>query len=404
MAAAAGNGGGGQVSATQINQMQRAAVLKYAVEMTQQIFSTTIATLTNGGGNNVINIPCRNVGLVKRFIVEVSGTGTANTATATATAYGLAKALTNVTFTDLNNNQRISTDGVHLSALKQVKAREIALSAQPISTVSTDAMLAGQFIASGSSPNFPVIVYPLPTTGGLAFRAVFEIPLAYSDDDLRGAVYLNVVNSTAQLSLTLNPAFFAATSATDTTPNVWSSGANPQGTVTNLTVAVYQVYLDQLPVGKNGVILPALDLSTVYELKFTNLTGQAVSQDFPYAYTNFRDFLSTLVTWNSAGATAGLKNGSDVNYWALQSANFTNIWKIDALLAAQKTREIIGADLPLGTYYFSHRKKPLSTIQYGNLELILNAASLTAGVSYQNVYVEDFALVNALTQAGSLAT
>jgi hypothetical protein len=249
-----------------------------------------------------------------------------------------------------------------------------------------------------------VVVYPLPTTGGLAFRAVFEVPLAYSDDDLRGAVYLNVVNSTAQLSLTLNPAFFAPTSATDTTPNVWSSGANAQGTVTNLTIAVYQVYLDQLPIGKNGVILPALDLSTVYELKYTNLTGQAVAQDFPYAYTNFRDFLSTLVTWNSTGATAGLKNGSDVNYWALQSANFTNIWKIDPLLAAQKTREIIGSDLPLGTYYFSHRKKPLSTIQYGNLELILNAATLTAGVSYMNVYVEDFALVNALTQAGSLAT
>jgi hypothetical protein len=107
--------------------------------------------------------------------------------------------------------------------------------------------------------------------------------------------------------------------------------------------------------------------------------------------------------FNSTGATAGLKNGSDVNYWALQSANFTNIWKIDPLLAAQRVREIIGSDLPLGSYYFSHRKKPLSTVQYGNLQLNLNPASVTAGSSYQNVYVEDFALVNALTQAGSLA-
>jgi hypothetical protein len=168
-------------------------------------------------------------------------------------------------------------------------------------------------------------------------------------------------------------------------------------------VTIYQVYLDQLPIGQNGVVLPTLDLSTIYELKQTALTGQAVAQDFPYPYANFRDFLSTLITWNSTGATAGLKNGSDVNYFALQSANFTNLWKIDPLLAAQKTREIIGCDLPLGTYYFSHRKKPLSTVQYGNLELILNAASLTAGSSYLNVYVEDFALVNALTQAGSLA-
>jgi hypothetical protein len=399
----AASGSSGQMSPQQINALQRQTVLRNSVEMTQQIFSTTIAAAITSA-NNVLNINPRNVGLVKRFIVEIAGTATANTGAGTSTVYGLAKLLSNVQFLDLNNNVRINTDGVHLSALKQVKNREIALSAQPISTSATDAMLAGQFVSSGTAPNFIVINYPpAPATGGSAFRAVFEIPLAYSDDDLRGAIYLNVVNATAVLQLTLNPNAFATTSATDTTGNVWSSGANPQGTITNTTVTVYQVYLDQLPVGQNGVILPTLDLSTVYELKMTTLSGQVVALDFPYPYANFRDFLSTLITWNSTGATAGLKNGSDVNYFALQSANFTNIWKIDPLLAAQKTREIIGSDLPLGTYYFSHRKKPLSTVQYGNLQLILNAASLTAGVSYENVYVEDFALVNALTSAGSLA-
>jgi len=392
----------GQMTPQQINALQRQAVLRNSVEMTQQVYSNTLAGPIVAG-NNVINISPRLVGLVKRFIVEISGTATANTATASATQYGLSNLLTNVTLTDLNNNQRINTSGVHLSIIKQLKNREVSLSASPISTVSTDAMLAGQFIASGSSPNFPVIVYPLATTGGLAFRAVFEIPLAYSDDDLRGAIYYNVINATSTLTLTLNPTAFSANAATDTTGNVWTSGANPPGTITNLTVTLYQVYLDQLPVGNQGVVLPTLDLSTVYELKTTTLTGMVVTQDFPYPYSNFRDFVSTIVTWNSTGATAGLKNGSDVVYWALQSANFTNIWKLDPLLAAQKTREILGCDLPLGTYYFSHRKKPLSTIQYGNLQLILNAASVTAGLAYENVMVEDFALVNALTSAGSLA-
>lgn len=386
----------------QINAAQRQAVLRQAVEMTQIIAQTTIAGPIVQG-NNVINFNPRNVGLVKRFILEISGTATANTSTATATVYGLSRLISNLQFTDLNNNVRINTDGVQLTILKQVKAREVALSALPISTVSTDAMLAGQFVASGASPNFPVIVYPLPTTGGLAFRAVFEIPLAYADDDLRGAIYFNVINSTAVLAVTLNPACFSANAATDTTGNVWTSGAVAPGTVTNVTLTLYQVYLDQLPQGNNGVILPTLDLSTVYELKVTTLTGQSVGQDFPYPYANFRDFLSTMVTFNSTGLTAGLKNGSDVNYFSLQSANFTNIWKIDPLLAAQKFREIVGADLPLGTYYFSHRKKPLSTVQYGNLQLNINPASVSAGAAYQNVYVEDFALVNALTQAGSLA-
>lgn len=392
----------GQMTPQQINALQRQAVLKNAVEMTQQVASVIVAAPT--AGNNVVNFNPRNVGLVKRFLLEISGTATSNTAAASATAYGLSKLISNIQFTDLNNNVRINTDGVHLTVLKQVKTREIGLSALAISTVQTDAMLAGQFISSGSAPNFPVVNYPpAPTTGGVPFRAVFEIPLAYSDEDLRGAIYLNVVNATAQLSVTLNPNAFSANAATDTTGSVWASGANPAGTITAVTLTLYQIYLDQLPVGPKGVILPSLDLSTVYELKQTNLTGMVVTQDFPYPYANFRDFLSTLVTFNSTGATAGLKNGSDVNYWALQSANFTNIWKIDPLYAAQKTREIIGADLPLGTYYFSHRKKPLSTVQYGNLQLMLNPASVTAGSGYENIYVEDFALVNALTQAGSLA-
>lgn len=391
----------GQMTPQQINALQRSLVLKNSVEMTQIISSQTIAAPS--AGNNTVNFTPRYVGLVKRFILEITGTATAVTSTSTATAYGLSRLISNLQFNDLNNNIRINTDGMHLTVLKQLKAREVSLSAAPISTVSTDAMLAGQFISSGSAPNFPVIVYPLPTTGGLPFRAVFEIPLAYSDDDLRGAIYLNVVNATAQLSVTLNPNAFSPNAATDTTGSVWTSGSVAPGAITNVNLTLYQVYLDQLPVGQNGVILPTLDLSTVYELKQTNLTGQSNAQDFPYPYANFRDFLSTLVTWNSTGATAGLKNGSDVAYWALQSANFTNIWKIDPLLAAQKTREIIGCDLPLGTYYFSHRKKPLSTVQYGNLELILNPLNVTAGSSYENVYVEDFALVNALTSAGSLA-
>lgn len=393
---------GAQMSPQQVNGLQRSLVLRNAVEMTQIVYSNILAGPI-ATGNNVIVVAPRNVGLVKRFIVELAGTATAVTSTSTSTVYGLSRLLSNVQFLDLNNNVRINTDGLHLSVLKQVKARETAISAMPIATISTDCMIAGQFIASGSAPNFPIVVYSLPTTGGLAFRAVFEIPLAYADDDLRGAIYFNVVNSTAQLLLTINPSAFSANAATDTTASVWTSGAVAPGSITNLTTTVYQVYLDQLPVGQKGVVLPTLDLSTVYELKQTNLTGQSLAQDFPYPYANFRDFLSTLVTWNSTGLTAGLKNGSDVNYWALTSANFTNIWKIDPLLAAQKYREIVNSDLPLGTYYFSHRKKPLSTIQYGNLQLNLNAATITAGSAYQNVYVEDFALVNALTQAGSLA-
>lgn len=377
-----------------INAAQRAAVLQGSVEMTQQIYSQLFSALA--AGSNVINIVPRNVGLIKKFIIEISGTFTATGASA-ATAFGLANLLSNVTFTDLNNNQRINTTGWHLSILKQMKHRGQDFSSNPVTTAQSDAMIAGEFAAGGAAPNFAVINYPLPSTAAASFRAVFEVPLAYSDDDLRGAVYANVVNATMNLQLTVNPT--PAPNSADNTSSVWGTATGP---LSNVTVTVYQVFLDQLPVGKNGVILPILDLSTVYELKSTTFTAMAAGQDFPVPYANFRDFLSTLAVFNSTGATAGLKAGSDVNYFALQSANFTNIWKKDPLLVAQQVREIMGSDLPLGTYYFSHRRKPISTTQYGNMELILNPASVS-GSPYLMIGWEDFALVNTLTQAGSLS-
>lgn len=390
-----GGGGGSQMSPQQLNSLQRAAVLSAAVEMTQQIFTTTIATL--GATNNVINVPFRNVGLIKRFIVEITGTYT-SVGAAAATAYGLANLISNVTLTDLSNYQRINTNGLHLAFLKQAKHKSGDPSSAPLSTAQSDAMIAGEFVASGTAPNFPVIVYPLPSTAGASFRAVFDVPCAYSDDDLRGAIYANVVNATGQLQITLNAN--PSPAGSDNTQAVWGTAT---GALTAVSIVVYQVYLDQLPVDQNGkVILPALDLATIYELKNTVFTGIPSGQNFPFPYANFRQFLSTLVTFNSTGATAGLKNGSDVTFWALQAANFVNLWQIDPLLAAQKAREIVGFDLPLGTYYFSHRRKPISTTQYGNMELVLQAASVS-GSPYATVYWEDFGLINVLTQAGSLA-
>jgi P3 major capsid protein len=231
------------------------------------------------------------------------------------------------------------------------------------------------------------------------FRAIWELPLAYSDDDLRGAIYANVVNAVMQLQLTLNNNPFVA-GGTDNTFAVAEKGTLSY--LGNITVQVYQVYLDQLPIGKNGVVLPILDLSTVYEIKNTTFTAITPTQDFPIPYANFRDFLSTFALFNSTGLDTNPGDGSDVSYWALQSANFTNLWKLDPLTAQMISRQIIQTDWPKGLYYFSHRRKPISTTQYGNMELILNALAASAS-AYVAVGWEDFALVNTLTQAGSLA-
>lgn len=380
-----------------INARVRAALLAQSVEMKQVIFSGQLSA-AQAAGQAPLNIVPRSVGLVKKFIVEISGTANNTDAAnaATISDIGLDNLLNQTNgavFTDLQNNVRIQTAGWHLGRVFRAKHR----------WGMADALLSTALIEAGVDGNiFPITVAPTGFAHGTAqpFAYTFEIPIAYSDEDLRGAVYLGVVNAVAQLQLNLNVAPFAAAGA-DSTTAVWKGAT---GNLSNVTVTVYQVYLDQLPQGKGGPILPPLDLSTVYELKnTTNQQPFQANQENSLAYANFRRFLSTSYIYNSNPAADGGRNaGTDVNYFALQSANFTNIWKSDPLELSRLVRVLMYKDLPKGCYYFSHRKKPISTISYGNMQLNLNPSVAAAG-AYALVGWEDFATVNALMQASSLA-
>lgn len=390
-----------QVNLPLINQQARAAILAQAIEMKQSIFSTTIAN--PGSTANVINVIPRNVGLIKKFLVEITATIQNNTGGAVAitpTELGAANILSQIVFNDLNNNVRINTTGWHAAFISSVKA------ARPYGAAYTNDLTgaidydAGYTSAAAAANNIISATASIADAGTGTVNMIYEIPLAYNDFDLRGSVYANVVNATMNLQLTVNPSPVAA-DANSIVGAVYHA-VGGVGVITSITINVYQVYLDQLPVGKGGPILPILDLSTIYELKNTTLSGLVVNQDFPVAYANFRQFLSTMAVFaNGVGTGALAKAGIDVNTWALQSANFTNIWKLDPKIIALETRNMIGSDLPNGCWYFSHRMKPISTIQYGNMELVLNPKTVNASASLLMGF-EDFALVNTITGAGSL--
>lgn len=367
--------------------LARQAVLASALEMTQNIYSAAVAT--PGNSANVVNVIPRNVGLVKRFTVELTATITnTSTSTLTATNFNAAQLLSQVVFNDLNNNTRIQTAGWHINAINTARARRVFGSAlTQDSPIKYGSNLGGSMFAAPATIG--------PTTTGVVVM-MYEIPLAYDDHDLRGALYCNVVNATMLLQLSLNPTPVVA-AASDATLAVYSGGT---GSFTSVVVNVYQTFLDQLPMGKQGPILPIQDLSTIYELKNTSLTGMVANQDYPIPYSNFRDFLSTFIVFDNNGT---LNGGTDINYFALQSANFTNIIKVDPFLLGLWTRKEIQDDFPKGLYYLSHRKKPLSTIQYGNLELIVNPSAVGAAAAQFLMGYEDFALVNTITGAGSLA-
>lgn len=380
-----------QMAAMQANLNARQACVRQGVDMIQSIFTGTFTNYV-AGTPIVLNIPLRNVGLVKRLIVRVNATVSGSAGpTHTLQPLGPANFFSQIVFTDLSNQQRINTPGWHLMAVATAKRKRVYGAAFTSDT------------PFGYGNNFPkVMAAPATITAAAATNnvfAFFEIPMAYTDQDLRGSVYANVTNATMQIQLTVNPSLLVPNTTTDPTLSMYQSSTGVVATMPSFTVTVYQNYLDQLPIAQNGgPVLPLLDLSTAYLLNNTPVSGLAANQDNPIPYSNFRDFMSTCLIYDNAGV---LGTGDDINNLAITSANFTNIVKFDPYTADLLARLILGDDPPKGMYYFDHRQKPISTIQYGNMQLIVNPITVTAGASFLVGY-ESLALINMITQAGSL--
>lgn len=403
----------------QLNSAARYAIKARGVRMTQQIYSATVTP----GNNPQLSIAPRNVGLINGFWVKVVGTVNNNGSgeTINITDLGPSNMLSQIQFIDLSNNYRIQTTGWHLAMINAWKARRPFLSSMiGAGGTNTGAQTTGQSAGQDDPINFGSnwTLNSAPRT--IANNATgtvtmwWWVPLAYNPDnpqqpDLRGAIYANVVNATMQLNLSFAGTYstsVCAANGADQTQAMYvqatTGGTAASVTLSSATVTVYQDYWDQIPVGPQGLLLPVLDLSTIYELKYTLVNQMTPGIDFPYQFANFRDFLSATAIYVNNGTTGARGTGADVNYWALQSANFTNIEKAEPALFAGRVRNHIGTDMPPGGYFFDYRNKPISTTQYGNMELILNAATATNN-PYLLVGVEDFAVVQQLSMAGSLA-
>lgn len=382
------SGGGAADNIRMQNQQARAAILAVSQNMVQNIYSTTIAS--PGSSNNVVNIQPRLVGLAKRFLVEIVATVTNLDPVndLTLTPFGPANILSGVQFNDLSNNIRIQTTGWHLHFTSSAK-RGAPYGAS---------YLTDSPVNFGS--NWPVIKAPDTILAGGANTGTvymqYEVPLSYSDTDFRGAIWLGVTNATATLQLTINPAAFVAAGVNKTLA-MYSGTTN--AAITSITINVYQNYLDQLPVTNQGVFLPISDISTVYLLNNTVQPNIVQNQDNPIPYSNFRDFLSTFAIFDNG---TELNVGTDINYWAIQAANYVNTIKIDPTISALWSRSLIGDDWPQGVYYFNHRHKPISTMQYGNQELVINPSAVNANARVLMGY-EQFALVNLVAQSGALS-
>lgn len=376
-----------QANPFQQNMQARQLVLANGISMRQQIAQETITNFTVGQAMQR-NIQLRNVGMVKRLFVTIQATvAQAASETLTRTAFGPANFFSNVTFSDYANYQRVNTTGWHLHMLASVKNR---------------AVFGGAFTSdtpTGFGSTVPVISAPASITTAQTVYMIYEIPFAYSDTDLTGAVLANVVNANAYMQFTINPNLIVSSTGNPVQAMYQSSTAD-RGLVSSITYTVYQDYIDQLPQADGKLIGPAIDLATVYGIYNTQLTGIAVNLDNPISYANYRRFLSTIAIYDNAGVLSS--TGADVNKWKLQAANMTNIFDVPPWMVKMEERKLIMDNFPIGAYYFSHRDKPIDTKVNGNMNLIMNPAAVTSSASQILIGFEYLAILNQVAQAGSV--
>jgi hypothetical protein len=391
------------------NMNIRNLITRTALPVRLPIYNQTFNLAAQNGAPISIQQQIRNVGLLRGFLVEVTlNLVLTGTPTLTMTGLGPWNLLTNITFYDLSNYLRHNAPGWLFGVVntmrqgRNVQGSIVTKSPWPYPvTINESSSQSGP--AFGNNYN-QISGGPatISAAGTYVVRQYYYVPIAYSDTDLRGAIYLGVVSSTANLQLTVNPNPVQASTGDLYSAVYGGSGIAVNSASTTVQIQIYQDWYDQLPVGNNGApLLPSMDLSRNYQLQYTSFTGLVANSDFPMPYGNYRSFLSTTAILDNSGT---YNSGSDVNYWAMVTANFSQMWKMDPYTQASETRKLLGTDYPPGVYYFDHRNRPLNSAQFGNIALTLNASSVpTPATAYVYLGYEFFTQAGQALGAGTLA-
>jgi P3 major capsid protein len=385
--------------AYQQNMAARIAVLQGALNMWQPIFATT---LTSPAYGTVLNVPVRQIGLTKRFLIKVQFTVAQSAAeTQTLTKLGPANIFSNVTLNDLSNYTRVNTTGWHLFMLQCMKQ---AFFTGPAGQGKTDFQPAPSVFGSAYTNDSPiqakagaaVINAPATVTTAQSGTMYFEVPVSYSDADLRGAIYTSVVSATMYLQMTINQNFGVGSAGDPTLAVYQSSTAGNLVNITSMTITVYQNFLDQIPLGQNGPVLPAQDISKMYLLTNGSFTALAAGQDFPIVFPNFRAWQSLAVLYDNAAVT---NYGTDISLFQLQTANLSNIRQLDPATQLLFQRIMLKNDFTAGAYMFDFRDKPINTNQFGNMQITIRP---TASTGTLLVGYEGIGIANQVINAGSI--
>lgn len=371
------------------------AAQSYAVR--QSILANAIPVLQNvrsgamtyaAGSPTTVNLLASNVGLIRRFFLEISGTLNCSSGTLTPSGPGLSNLLSNIQFTDQNNRLRINTSGYHLHLAASEKRKRPFGSAILATTGQTD--------PTGMGANFPVQTSTGAVTAGTPknFTFIWDIPVVNSNTDLSGAIYANQTTSNNQLQFTINPNAFLINTADQLNAAYMMSVAlgTSLPTLTNLTWTLYQDFLDQLPVGNDGfAVLPQSDINFALCYQLINAGVQVAGADNLYALPPFNIYQNLMLFWDNFGYTGVV--GSDVQYLKVQISNTYILRQWDPSMLAVLTRNLVGSDMPGsaiatnsgGVYNLDFRHKPLTVAQLSSTNIVFRPNTVQSANSSLNI-------------------
>jgi len=371
------------------NMAIRQNILANAVPVLQNVRSGTLNNMTYGSPQ-IQTVLASNVGLIRRFYLELTGivNGGAGTFTPT-TMGGLANILSNVQFIDQNNRLRINTTGWHLHLAASQKRRRIFGNATPLAGL-TDPTGFGANIGTAGNIYFQTTTGLVTAATPKTFRFVWEIPVVNSNQDLTGAIYANQTTSNNQIQFTINPNWVIFGSDPYYAAYVSSAAlATNTPTLTGLTWTLYQDFLDQLPVDNTGFAqLPPIDIAYALCYQMINPGVQVAAQDNLYALPPFNVYQDLMLFWDNYTYNTTYP-GSDVNYIKVQISNTYILLQVDVFLAAIRARNMLSADFPSAVsaaasgavYDLDFRHKPLSVNQLSSTNIVFNPSTVAAATS-----------------------
>lgn len=362
-----------------------------AVDMWQRLNPNLPSSITTG---TTITAPLKNVGLIKRLLVEIKATVTAGaTSQQNLTKLGLANLIDQVTLTDFGNIQRIqSVPGWLLMAVSSAKRKQVFGAAYTTDTPMGYGNINNRTIYAPTS---------IAANGSSEVDITYEVPFVKNDIDLRGALFADVNQAQATISFRINPSAFVASTA-DATGAVYQSAGADVATISNVSVQITQIYLDQLPRNPQtmAVLLPGMDLGTAYMMSQTSSGLPVANQDNTYPFLNQRSYESLTWIFDNNGTLNA--NASDINYLRLTSANLTNILDLDPKMICLRDRMIFGGDPPQGMHYLDFRSRPIDTNQYGNMTVVISPSSVGGSGAVFLYGWEMYGVLGVVNQGGSL--